>query len=56
MYLEVRTPADLAYFAKMARYSNMLKLSNSMHIEFFWNFKRDLSNEEESKEAELLVD
>ena len=55
MHLEVRTPNDLKRFENLAKQCNLLKVSY-LQLEFFWNFQRFTSLEEETKSAEMLVD
>ena len=56
MFLELRHEGELEYFRKMIRYSNMIQGAKCLHIDFFWNFSKGRSVEQEREEAEQLVD
>ena len=40
MYFEVRKHADLEYFEKMIKYTNIVKGKKCLHIDFYFNFDR----------------
>ena len=56
MYFELRKEEDIEYFKKMSRYCELIKGDNCLHIEFFWNFQRNMSVEDELAESERLVE
>lgn len=52
---EIRTTEDLTAFRSMVDYANLVRANSCLQIDFFWNFERFRTAQEEHQEAQMLV-